>query len=113
MIYDEVQQREAKQQVLQELEDAREQLGLQNHLLCEQDQEVSKLRQLLEMEHEQMAAQERQQAHNLGQLHEHIREQQQQAAVQHQAADLQEAEGMLSIHIMLKSGANLFCHHER
>ena len=110
---DEVQQREAKQQALQELEDAREQLGLQNHLLHEQDQEVSKLRQLLEMEHKQMAAQERQQAHNLGQLQEQIREQQQQAALQQQAAALQEAEGVLSTHIMLKSSANLFCHHDR
>ena len=66
------------------------------------------------MEHEQqMAAQECQQAHNLGQLQEHIREQQQQAALQQQAAAVREAEGMLSIQIMLKSGANLFCYHER
>ena len=95
---DEVQLREAKQQASQELQGAREQLGLQNHLLHEQDQEVSKLRQLLEAEHEQMAAQERQQAHNLSQLQEHIREQQQQAALQQQAAALQGAEGVLSIH---------------
>ena len=113
MHIDEVQQREAKQQALQELEDAREQLGLQSQLLQEQDQEVSKLQQLLQMEHEQMAAQELQQAHQLGQLQGHISEQQQQAALQQQAAALHQAEGMLSIHIILKSGASLFCHRDR
>lgn len=92
-----MQQREAKQQTLQDLEDVREQLSLQSQLLREQDQEVSQLRQLLEMEHEQMAAQERQQADNIGQLQGYIREQQQQAAVLLQAAALQEAEGILSV----------------
>ena len=91
-----LQQKEARQQTLQELTDAREQLGLQTQLLREQDEEVSKLRQLLDAEHEQLAAQELQQAHHIGQLQEYIRRQQTQAAVQQQTAALQEAEGRLS-----------------
>lgn len=90
-----LQHTEAKQQALQELKDARDQLGLQSQLVREQDEEVAKLQRLLAVEHEQMAAQELQHTHDVGQLQECIRKQQEQAAVQQHTAAVQDAQGML------------------
>ncbi len=85
---------EAKQQAVQELQNAEEQLHLHRRLLHEQDEEVCKLRQLLEVQHEQMQAQEQQHGKTCSDLREGIREQQQHAAELQQTAALQEAEGL-------------------
>ena len=85
---------EAKQHHAQELAHAREELQLHSQLLQQQDGEVCKLRRLLEVQHEQMVAQEQQQSQDVTRVQECIRQQQQYAAELQQTAARQEAEGM-------------------
>ena len=91
-----IQVAETKQQTAQELQDAREQLQLHSQLLQEQDEEVQKLRKLLEVQHAQMTAQEQHQSQEMNSLQECIREKQQHAAELQQRAVRQEAEGMFN-----------------
>ncbi|KAL0021940.1 hypothetical protein WJX79_009419 [Trebouxia sp. C0005] len=83
---------ETKQQAAQELQNAREQLQLHSQLLQEQDEEVQKLRKLLEVQHEQMTAQEQHHSQEMKSLQECIRDQRQHAAELQQRAVRQEAE---------------------
>ena len=71
-------------------------MDLQSQLLREQDSEVQKLRQLLEMERKQTKAQEQQQACDTACLQEAMKEQQQEALLAQQATALQVAEGVCS-----------------
>ena len=89
-----IQVAETKQQAAQELQNAREQLQLHSQLLQEQDEEVQKLRKLLEVQHEQMTAQEQHHSQEMKSLQECIRDQRQHAAELQQRAVRQEAEGM-------------------
>ena len=84
----------AKRQVAEELQGAKDQLHLHSQLLHEQDQEVHKLRRLLEAQHGQMQAQEQQHIQDVTSLQDCIQEQQQHAAQLQQAAVLQEAKSM-------------------
>lgn len=84
----------ARQQAIQELQGAQEQMDLQSQLLREQDSEVQKLCQLLDMERKQATAQAQQQACKIVCLQKAMDEQQQQALLAQKATALQAAEGV-------------------